>query len=60
MSNLLTPAEAAERLSVSERKLRDMVAKGYLPVVKIGIERRFDPVDIASYITDHKISKETK
>lgn len=54
---LLTLPEAAQRLAVSERKLRDMVAKGYLPKVKIGIEVRFDPEDVEAYITSHKISK---
>ena len=57
---LLTYAQAAERLAVSERKLRSMVANGYLPVVKIGVERRFDPRDLDQYITDHKHSKETQ
>lgn len=56
---LLTYGQAAERLGISERKLRSMVANGYMPVVKIGVERRFDPADLDAYVADHKILKET-
>lgn len=57
---LLTYAQAAERLGVSERKLRSMVANGYLPVVKIGVERRFDPTDLDAYVQAHKTTREAR
>ena len=60
MEPLLTYAQAAERLAITERKLRSMVANGYIPIIKIGVERRFDPEDVAAYIADHKHSKENR
>jgi excisionase family DNA binding protein len=42
-SPLLTVAQAAERLAVSEKSVRRLIAAGKIPAVKIGGSVRVDP-----------------
>lgn len=48
---LLKPSEAAQRLSISERKLWGLSApRGPLPCVRIGRSVRYAPADLDEYI----------
>jgi excisionase family DNA binding protein len=49
-SCLLTPAEAADYLRISQRTLRRFVASGVLPVVTMGALRRYRRSDLDEYI----------
>jgi excisionase family DNA binding protein len=49
-SGLLTPAEAATYLRVSLRSLRRLVARGDLPVTRIGRANRYRQSDLDGYI----------
>lgn len=51
---LLTPDEAADRLQVSRRTLRRLVATGDLAVVRIGKVTRFTEAAIAGFIRRHE------
>jgi excisionase family DNA binding protein len=50
LSALLDIAAVAERLGVTERLVRRLVAERRIPYVKVGRFVRFDPVDIADWI----------
>lgn len=54
-SQLLTIGEAAERLNVSVRFIRRLVAERRLPYVKIGKYIRFDTSDLDTWINDRRI-----
>jgi len=48
---LLTVAQAAKRLQVGERTLRDCIARGHLPVVRLSARcLRIQPEDLEAYI----------
>ena len=48
---LLRPPEAAERLSICERKLWGLTApRGPIPCVRIGRSVRYAPGDLAEYV----------
>jgi excisionase family DNA binding protein len=52
---LLTPAEAAKLLAISDRQLRELSAHGDIPFVNIGLglkreTRRYRPDDIKAFI----------
>jgi excisionase family DNA binding protein len=48
--NLLTPEEAAERIAVSPRTLRDWLRSGELRGVKVGKLWRVRPADLEAFI----------
>jgi hypothetical protein len=51
---LLKPPEAAQRLSISERKLWGLtVPRGPLRCVRIGRSVRYSPADLAEYVENH-------
>jgi excisionase family DNA binding protein len=50
---LVTPAEAAEALDVSERTLRRLVAEGQLPAVRVRGRLRVRPADLDRYVVEH-------
>ncbi len=50
LPHLLTIAEVAEYLGVTERHIRRLVAERRIPFVKWGHLLRFDPVEIAAWI----------
>lgn len=56
--NLLTPQEAAERLAISTRQLRDLTQDGCIRFVNIGrgarLTRRYDPDDLAAFVEERK------
>ena len=43
---LLTLHEVADRLAVSPRTIRRLVASGELPCLRVGAQLRFDPSDV--------------
>lgn len=47
---LLTVAEAAERLSVSEKTIRRLIETKQLPVIRVGCSVRIEPGDLERYI----------
>lgn len=49
MARLMTIAEVAERLNVSEWKVRDLARKGEIPHQRIGGLVRFREADIEAY-----------
>lgn len=52
---LLTPPEAAERLSISERKLWDLTApRGPIPSVRIGRSVRYYLADLTAWIESER------
>lgn len=53
-SHLLSRREAAAYLSVSQRKLDQLVADGQLPRVKIGSCVRFEQADLDAFIAAQK------
>jgi excisionase family DNA binding protein len=55
LSTLLDIGAVAERLSVTERHVRRLVAERRIPYVKVGRFVRFDPVDIADWITAARV-----
>jgi len=50
--NLLTPDEAAERLAVSPKTLRDWLRTGMLKGVKVGRLWRVWPADLEAFIQE--------
>jgi excisionase family DNA binding protein len=46
--------EAAERLRVSSTFLRNKIAEGALPAVRLGSRVLLDPSDVAEWIEAHK------
>jgi excisionase family DNA binding protein len=51
---LLPMREAARRLSISERSLARLVARGEIPSIEIGRRRLFSPRDLAEFIEARK------
>ena len=51
---LLRPAEAAEALAVSPRKLWELTNRGVIPSVRIGRCVRYDPGDLRRWINKQK------
>ncbi|QEE20384.1 helix-turn-helix domain-containing protein [Youhaiella tibetensis] len=54
VSGLLTPAEAADALGISNRQLRDLTADGTIPFINVGrgasrMSRRYEPDDIEAF-----------
>jgi excisionase family DNA binding protein len=52
---LLSRKEAAAWLGVSEWQVRQLIAKGILPVVPVGARARIAADDVEKYILEHKI-----
>lgn len=59
--NLLTPEQAAEALSISERHLLYLTKDGEIPFVNVGrgqrTIRRYDPADIQAFIESRKVTE---
>jgi excisionase family DNA binding protein len=55
LSNLLSKAQAADRLNISLRTLDYKLKAGLLPHVRMGKLVRFIPSDIEKFIEAHKI-----
>lgn len=53
---LMTPPQVAERLGVSERHIRRLVAERRIPFVKWGHLLRFDPVELEDWIEAARIA----
>ena len=52
---LLTAKEAAQRLGISDRKLRGLVYRGKLPRADFGAKcKRFDPRDLEAFVEEAK------
>ena len=51
---LLTVDDVAERLGVNVRHVRRLVQERRLPFVKWGRLLRFDPVDVAAFVEEHR------
>ena len=51
---LLTKADVATRLAISERKLETLVASGRLPAVRIDSCIRFREADVLRLLTEHQ------
>jgi excisionase family DNA binding protein len=51
---LLTAAEAAEALAISERNLWGLTDRGEIPVVRLGRCVRYDPADLRAFIEARK------
>lgn len=49
----------AEELSTSVRHIRRLVHERRIPVVRVGRLIRFDPVDIAAWLDEHRSSAES-
>lgn len=58
MVALLTPAQVAEELCISDRQLRKLTAKGDLPFIDVGIGKRaaprFDPSDVQAFKAERR------
>lgn len=52
---LLTIDEAADRLNVSVRFMRRLVAERRMAYVKVGKYIRFDPMDLDKWVSDRRI-----
>ena len=51
---LLTPAQVAERLTISRSMVYQLKDAGEIPHVLIGSRVRFQPADVERYITDNR------
>ncbi|OIQ92109.1 helix-turn-helix domain protein [mine drainage metagenome] len=49
-TNLLTAAEVAKQLAVSQRFIYDLAARGDLPSIRMGGAVRFDPKDLERFV----------
>lgn len=47
---LMVTAEVADRLKVSTKTVRRLVAAGSLPAIRVGYSLRFDLADVDAYI----------
>jgi excisionase family DNA binding protein len=58
MVALLTPAQVAEELCISDRQLRKLTAKGDMPFIDIGTGKRsaprFDPSDVQAFKAERR------
>jgi excisionase family DNA binding protein len=55
--SLLDIAGVAERLGVTVRHVRRLVAERRIPFVKWGRRLRFDPVEIDAWIDRHRVAE---
>lgn len=46
-----TPQTLAQRLALSERTVREMLARGVIPSYKVEGARRIDPADVQRYLS---------
>ena len=53
-SRLLTIAEVAELLGVEVRHVRRLVQERRIPFIKWGHLLRFDPIEIAAWLDQHR------
>ena len=53
---LLTIDQVAERLGITVRHVRRLVAERHLPYYKVGRLVRFDPAEIAQWLQTRRIS----
>ena len=53
--NLLTVAEAAERLGTSERFVRRLIAERRIAYVKLGRHVRIDHADLAGFVSAGRV-----
>ena len=51
---LLTIGEAAEYLSVSERSIKRLIARGDLPCIRVGSALRFAFADLEAFIAHNR------
>lgn len=54
VEQLLTVTELAERLQLSEKTIRRMIAGGRLPCVRLGRQLRFSTSDIVRWVSARK------
>lgn len=54
VDHLLTPDEAAAALAISRWSLNRLRRDGDLPGVRVGGGWRYDPADIAAFITNNR------
>jgi excisionase family DNA binding protein len=54
---LLDVDDAAERLGVTVRFVRRLVAERRIPYVKVGKFVRFDPVEVERWIDEHRVGQ---
>ena len=59
MSQLYTPAEAAERLKVTETWLKKRVSARSIPHTRIGRHIRFSDADLAALVAQSGVSPTT-
>lgn len=54
---LLSPADAAARLGISDRQLRALTVYGAIPYINIGLgtkARRYDPADLEQFVESRR------
>jgi excisionase family DNA binding protein len=56
LSTLLDIEAVAERLGVTERHVRRLVAERRIPFLKVGRFVRFDPADVADWLRAARVS----
>lgn len=49
-----TPKQLMERLNVSERTVRKLLARGAIPSYKVGSSVRVDPADFEQYLKEQR------
>jgi excisionase family DNA binding protein len=57
---MMTARQVAELLGVHENWVYDQAVGGDLPSYKIGGARRFDPVELRQWITDHRAAERVR
>ena len=57
VGTLLDIAALAERLGVTERFVRRLVAERRIPFLKIGKFIRFEPADVAAWIDQQRVDQ---
>jgi excisionase family DNA binding protein len=55
LPHLLNAAELAERLAITERHVRRLVAERRIPYLKVGRFVRFDPVAVSRWLDDQAV-----
>jgi excisionase family DNA binding protein len=50
LTKLLTYPEVADALGVSQMTVRRLVARGDLPIIRVGRQVRFDPFEVRLYV----------
>lgn len=59
-SDLLTVEQAAQRMSMSERHVRRLVAERRIAHHKLGRSVRLDPADVDAYIAEARVEPITE